>query len=209
MYSRVYEPPETPGYFDKYVWPPFVEHRSEIFSQNPNIIRLNGLAYDENFRRLSVCIEGGLSNDWILLSRDPLSVQSCSEFVTAPTCGAISVFAGTTRNNFDGKPVLHLEYDAYETMAELKMREICRICRDRWPTIQKIAMHHRLGAVPVCEASVIIAVSSPHRIDAQSASQFAIDQLKAIVPIWKKEVYGNGFAEWKENVESIVKNEKC
>lgn len=109
--------------------------------------------------------------------------------------------------------VVSLEYEAYESMAEKSMTQICDGLRMKWPDIKHVAIYHRLGLVPVAEASVIIAVSSPHRRTSLEAVQLAIDQLKATVPIWKKELYrqdeeegttttnGTATAEWKVNAE--------
>lgn len=96
-----------------------------------------------------------------------------------------------------------LEYEAYEAMALKTMNLICEEMRARWSDIKNIGIHHRLGTVPVKEASVVIAVSSPHRKSSLEAVHFAIDELKKSVPVWKKEQYaeGEGCSEWKENRE--------
>jgi len=98
------------------------------------------------------------------------------------------------------KKVVKLEYEAYEPMAKKKLKELCNRLRVKWADLKNIAIFHRLGAVGPREASVIIAVSSAHRKDSLEAVQFAIDELKATVPIWKKELYEDG-SEWKENKE--------
>ena len=92
----------------------------------------------------------------------PLDVGAISSSVTDPCTGATSLFVGTTRDNFQGKKVVRLEYEAYEPMAKKEMAKLCKELRSRW-SLHKIAIHHRLGLVKVTEASVIIAVSSPHR----------------------------------------------
>ena len=83
--------------------------------------------------------------------------------MTDTNTGATSIFVGTTRDNFAGKVVVRLEYEAYEQMAAKEMAKLCSELRQRWPSIHRIAVHHRLGVVDVTEASVVIAVSSPHR----------------------------------------------
>ena len=95
-----------------------------------------------------------------------------------------------------GRDVDHLEYDAYPAMATKVMRQIASEAQERW-NIHEIAMHHRIGRLAIGEASVAVAVSAPHRGDAIAACQYGIDRLKAIVPIWKKEVWTNG-AHWVE-----------
>uniref|UniRef100_A0A8C0ZG16 Molybdopterin synthase catalytic subunit n=1 Tax=Cyanistes caeruleus TaxID=156563 RepID=A0A8C0ZG16_CYACU len=96
------------------------------------------------------------------------------------------VLLGTTRNNFEGKKVIRLEYEAYTSMAETEIKKICRDVRQKWPSVKHIAVHHRLGVVPITEASVIIAASSPHRAESLEAVMYCINTLKASVPIWKK-----------------------
>ncbi|XP_050354286.1 molybdopterin synthase catalytic subunit [Nymphalis io] len=139
--------------------------------------------------------------DHLKLTVDKLSVDAVSDLVVDDRCGAVSLFVGTTRDNFDGKKVLRLEYEAYETMALKSMKSICDDVRIKWPAVHGIAIYHRLGNVPCREASVVIAVSSPHRRDSLDAVSYCIDQLKSNVPIWKKEVYEGAEPVWKENVE--------
>uniref|UniRef100_A0A8C0HPN0 Molybdopterin synthase catalytic subunit n=1 Tax=Buteo japonicus TaxID=224669 RepID=A0A8C0HPN0_9AVES len=126
--------------------------------------------------------------DFIKLKSEKLSVDEVSELVISPYCGAVSLFIGTTRNNFEGKKVIHLEYEAYTSMAETEIKKICRDVRQKWPSVKHIAVHHRLGVVPITEASVIIAVSSPHRTESLEAVMYCINTLKASVPIWKKNI---------------------
>mmetsp|Transcript_15274 Transcript_15274/g.22859 ORF Transcript_15274/g.22859 Transcript_15274/m.22859 type:complete len:154 (+) Transcript_15274:341-802(+) len=142
----------------------------------------------------------------IKLTNEKLSLDTAVAFVTDGCCGAISSFIGITRDNFKGKKVLQLEYEAYQTMAEKKMQTLASTTLERWPALHAIAIFHRLGVVPITEASVIIVVSSPHRADALEATQFAIDELKATVPIWKKEIYQDGSSSWKENAECCHKS---
>ncbi|XP_061174382.1 molybdopterin synthase catalytic subunit-like [Saccostrea echinata] len=138
--------------------------------------------------------------DFIEITEKKLDVNNISQMVTDPSCGAISIFVGITRDNFDGKKVLRLEYEAYKPMAEKKMKEICDAVRKKWQ-IHKTAMIHRINVVPISEASIVIAVSSPHRKDSLQAVEYAIDTLKATVPIWKKEIYADESSSWKENKE--------
>ncbi|KFW86747.1 Molybdopterin synthase catalytic subunit, partial [Phalacrocorax carbo] len=143
--------------------------------------------------------------DFIKLKSGKLSVDEVSELVISPYCGAVSLFIGTTRNNFERKKVIHLEYEAYTSMAEAEIKKICRDIRQKWPSVKHIAVQHRLGVVPITEASVIIAVSSPHRAESLEAVKYCIDTLKASVPIWKKEIYEDEYS-WKENKECFWAN---
>jgi molybdopterin synthase catalytic subunit len=120
--------------------------------------------------------------------------------VSVPEAGGIDMFLGTTRNHSKGKKVIRLEYEAYSPMALRMMSEIESEIRKRW-NIQKISIVHRIGVVPVMEASVAIAVSAAHRKEAFEACRYAIDELKKRVPIWKKEIFEDGEV-WVENVES-------
>lgn len=150
----------------------------------------------------------------ILKENTPIDLLQYINFVHSPHCGAISTFSGTTRDTFDGKNVVELRYEAYVPMAVRQIKAICTEARLKW-SLHSVAMVHRLGPVPVGETSVFIAVSSVHRADGLDACKYLIDEVKASVPIWKKEVYENGEV-WKENREFlerkdgiIVGNGKC
>ncbi|XP_029985723.1 molybdopterin synthase catalytic subunit-like [Sphaeramia orbicularis] len=146
-------------------------------------------------------MDGG-RRDVFKLSRDRLSVQEVVDAVGSASCGAVSLFIGTTRqDDVDGRKVVGLEYEAYEGMVQSELAKLSANVRARWPDIVHVCVHHRLGWVEVGEASVVIAISSPHRRDGQEAIQFYVTQLKAAVPIWKKEVYDTQESSWKENAE--------
>ncbi|XP_014211986.1 molybdopterin synthase catalytic subunit isoform X1 [Copidosoma floridanum] len=142
------------------------------------------------------------TKDYVGLYSTKLNFDNIVETVVSPNCGAISTFIGTTRDNFEQKKVLHLEYEAYESMAVKEMQKVCKMIRSKY-AVEKIAIYHRLGQVPVTEASIVIAISSPHRQESLQAVQFAIDTVKSVVPIWKKEVYEDDEAQWKENKECL------
>eukprot|EP00891_Asterochloris_glomerata_P001954 jgi/Astpho2/1954/Aster-00465 len=143
----------------------------------------------------------------IRVTSDVLELGELSAFVQDPEAGAVATFSGTTRDSFLGKKVVRLEYEAYAPMAEAKLKELCQTAMKRWQ-VKRTAVAHRTGVCPIGEASVIIAMSSAHRKDALElpddslqACAWAIDELKATVPIWKREVYEDG-SVWKENAES-------
>ena len=121
----------------------------------------------------------------------PIDADAVTAAVADPTAGAIATFLGVTRNHNDGRAVTGLEYEAYPDMAVREMERIGATARERWP-IHAIAIVHRIGTVPIGEASVVIAVSSSHRRAAFEACHFAIDRLKEVVPIWKKEMFDGG-----------------
>jgi molybdopterin synthase catalytic subunit/molybdopterin converting factor small subunit len=135
-----------------------------------------------------------VSGGAFLLSDEPLSLDRVVEEVRSDEAGAIATFSGTTRVNSRGRTVTHLDYEAYEGMAERVMEEIADALRARY-ALTAIAIHHRIGRVSIGETSVLIAVSAPHRQDALAACKDAIDELKERVPLWKKEVYEGG-EEW-------------
>lgn len=141
------------------------------------------------------------SNTMIKVSSDLPSLNECYEFVCDDTCGAVTTFVGTTRNNFNGKVVTKLSYEGYIPMAEKELLKVCDESRTKFNGISKIAACHIIGDCPVGSPSVILAVSSPHRRDALHCIEFLIDELKARVPIWKLEVYEGSTSVWKENIE--------
>jgi MoaE-MoaD fusion protein len=128
------------------------------------------------------------------LSAEPLSLDAVVDEVRSDRAGAIATFVGTTRVESRGRTVQHLDYEAYEGMAENVMAEIANALKQRYDVCE-IAIHHRTGRVEIGDASVVIAVSAPHRQDALGACKEAIDTLKEQVPLWKKEVYEGG-EEW-------------
>ncbi|TPX32635.1 molybdopterin synthase [Synchytrium microbalum] len=168
--------------------------------------------------------------DRVTVTESPLDLSAVLQFVRDDGAGAIATFSGTTRNFFigklhynletvterqiitiyssfmllvEGRPknVTTLEYEAYIPMAIKELHKCITKAREQWPSLVSCAIHHRIGPVAIGLESVIIAVSAPHRADAIHASEFLIDDLKANVPIWKKEFYEDG-SVWKENAES-------
>jgi molybdopterin synthase catalytic subunit len=110
-----------------------------------------------------------------------------------PDCGAVATFVGTTRvDNSSGASVEYLEYEAYRPMADRKLEEIGAEIEERWE-VKHVSIVHRLGRVEAGEPSVVIAVASPRRGPAFEASRYAIERIKEIVPIWKREVWSDGY----------------
>jgi molybdopterin synthase catalytic subunit/molybdopterin converting factor small subunit len=125
------------------------------------------------------------------LTGEPLDARAVEALVADPGCGAFVTFVGTVRSTNEGRDVDYLEYEAYPGMAERKMAEIGDEIAQRWG-LGRVAMAHRLGRCAVGEASIVICVASPHRKEAFEACHYAIDRVKEIVPIWKKEVWRDG-----------------
>jgi molybdopterin synthase catalytic subunit len=140
------------------------------------------------------------------LTDQPIDVRAVEAAVARPGAGALCTFQGVVRDDEDGEPVRFLDYEAYPEMALPALEDVVAETRRRWPE-SRAAIVHRTGRLAVGEASVVIAISAPHRAEAFAACRWAIDTLKATVPIWKKEVGSSGGA-WVEGtppgpVESV------
>jgi molybdopterin synthase catalytic subunit len=133
-------------------------------------------------------------SDLVRLVHEPIDLGALQEATAAD--GAVCLFVGVVRNENRGRPVERLEYEAYEDMALPLMEEIAAETRRRYP-VSRVRLVHRLGRLEIGDPSVAVAVTSPHRDEAFAACRFAIDTLKARVPIWKKEHYADGTA-WLE-----------
>jgi molybdopterin synthase catalytic subunit len=131
----------------------------------------------------------------IHLTRDAIDYVPLTEKVRRPDCGAVVTFLGTVRDLTGDRITVALDYEAYPGMAEKKMAEIESDTRQRWQ-VGDMMMLHRLGHLEVGEVSVAVAVSCPHRDQAFEACRYAIDRLKELVPIWKKEYWVDGTTEW-------------
>jgi molybdopterin synthase catalytic subunit len=126
---------------------------------------------------------------------DPLSLDEAAEAVADPSAGAVCIFTGTVRDHSDAGDVKGLTYEAWLELAERRLRELADEILERWP-VRRVAIVHRVGALSVGEASVIVAVSAPHRAEAFEACRHGIERLKEDVPIWKKEDLVSGDARW-------------
>src|SRR5438067_10501540 len=131
----------------------------------------------------------------IRLTTSAIDYAALTEQVRRPDCGGVVLFLGTVRDLTDGRVATALDYEAYPGMAEKKLAEVEAETRARWP-VGAMALVHRLGHLDVGEVSVAVAVSCPHRASAFEACRYAIDRLKEIVPIWKKENWADGTTEW-------------
>ncbi|MEX0613217.1 MAG: molybdenum cofactor biosynthesis protein MoaE, partial [Pirellulales bacterium] len=127
----------------------------------------------------------------IRLTNDPIDTAALIDAARHPEAGAVVLFLGTTRELTDGRQTVALDYEAYREMAERQLADLETEARRRWPVLE-CRIVHRLGRVAPTEASVAIAVSTPHRADAFAAGQWLIDSLKQGVPIWKREQWADG-----------------
>lgn len=130
-----------------------------------------------------------------MLTDQPIDVPALLARVSSPRAGAVVLFLGVTREFTGERQTAALNYECYPVMAEAKLAELEAEARRRWPIVE-CAIVHRLGRLELEEASVAIAVSSPHRADAFAAGQWLIDTLKEVVPIWKQELWADGTSEW-------------
>jgi molybdopterin synthase catalytic subunit len=130
----------------------------------------------------------------IEISSQTINIQSVIDSVSSEKAGAVDVFIGTVRDNSLSKNVVKLEYETYDAMAIKKMEELVNEAKTMWP-IEKVGIVHRKGVLQIGDVAVVIAVSTPHRAESFAACQWIIDNLKKVVPIWKKEFYDDG-AVW-------------
>jgi molybdopterin synthase catalytic subunit len=141
---------------------------------------------------------------WISLSHSALSLEEIYAWSARPECGAVVTFCGTVRRTSGTRQnVEALEYETSIALAEEAITKIVTTARTRWPMIEAVAIHHRIGRVELGEIAVIVAVSCPHRGEAFDAAQFCIDTLKESVPMWKRELWDEG-AAWSEDTHDIV-----
>jgi len=175
------------------VWPAL-----DLGAEPAGLLYAVNLEYAQRERELAdgdeVALIPPVSGGSFRLSAEPLSLDGVVDEVRSDRAGAIATFVGTTRVDSRGRSVEHLDYEAYEGMAENVMAEIAAGLKQRYDLCE-VAIHHRTGRVEIGEASVVIAVSASHRQDALAACKDAIDTLKEHVPLWKKEVYEGG-EEW-------------
>lgn len=136
----------------------------------------------------------------IQIVSEPVNPQALLDSVASDLAGAVVLFVGTTRQLTDGRETIQLSYDCYQPMALKKMHQLAEQAIQNW-NLTGCSIVHRIGAVPVGEASVVIATSSAHRPPALRANEWLIDELKRQVPIWKQEWYSDGTTEWVHPVQ--------
>ena len=146
--------------------------------------------------------QGG--EDWVGLAFGTLPLEAARVWSERPDCGAVVLFTGTVRNFADGRPgVTALEYEAYEEVVEPRLAAVVAEARRRWPALGRVALLHRVGRLEVGEASVVVAVSAPHRDEAFAAARYCIDTVKETVPIWKREEWEGG-GDWSPRAHPVT-----
>ena len=138
-----------------------------------------------------------MSADMTYLTREPLAAEQLVRAVAAPELGGTCVFLGTVRNGPEdaGGGVAAIEYTAYAAMADAELDRMLAEARERWPDA-RVAVRHRVGTIPVGEASIAIAAAAPHRAQAFEACRYVIEEVKRRLPVWKKELRADGTAAW-------------
>jgi MoaE-MoaD fusion protein len=179
--------------------PPLSRIAQIVVAKNRDYVDLDEAIGDGDELALIPPVSGGAvtADDRILVSREALSIDAAVGSVRGPDAGGIVVFLGTVRDENRGKTVRHLEYEAYPEMAERKMREIAGRLESAHAPL-RVAIHHRVGDLDIGDIAVIVVAVAPHRDAAFIAARAAIDELKRVVPIWKKEYTSDG-AVWIED----------
>jgi molybdopterin synthase catalytic subunit len=137
-----------------------------------------------------------LAEDCFAITFAPLSLEEVYLKADDPANGAVVVMSGMVRNQTDGKPVVSLEYQAYEPMALRVFYQIAGEIRTTWTDVKRVVIFHRVGRLKIGEISVLVAVGCPHRGEAFEACRYAIDTLKHNAPVWKKEHFYDGSSSW-------------
>jgi molybdopterin synthase catalytic subunit len=179
--------------------------RSLMFAVNEEYAGRETALHDGDCLAVLPPVSGGAAPDQIgditEITREPIDIPGLRGRLLAGESGAVVIFDGVARNNTKGRRTLYLEYEGYESMALKTMSQIIGEVRGKWD-INSIGIVHRLGRIEISESSVVIVVASAHRRVAFEAGQYAIDRLKKIVPIWKKEYFADGEV-WNENPEAM------
>ena len=161
-----------------------------LYAVNRRYVERSQALHDGDEVALIPPVSGGA----FVLSDEPLDLAAAVAEVASDDAGAVATFVGTVRRRSRGRDVQHLDYEAFEEMAEPMLRELAaRLTATHG--LCEVAIHHRVGRVEIGEPSVVVAVSAPHRAAALAACREAIDTLKETIPLWKKEVYAGG-EEW-------------
>jgi molybdopterin synthase catalytic subunit len=143
------------------------------------------------------------ASDQVALTQAPLDTDALVRWATTPGSGAVVSFLGVVRDHAEGRDgVTAMTYEAYEEQAERALRDVAAAARGQWPSVERIALVHRVGDLELSETSVAVVVSAPHRGDAFEAARFCIDTLKESVPIWKQEHWEGG-SDWAVEEHSI------
>jgi len=178
--------------------------RSLLFAINEEYATASQPLADRDRLAVLPPVSGGQPDeeDIFEITREPIDIPGLRSRLLRGSSGAVVIFDGVARDNTKGRPTLYLEYEGYIEMALRMMRQVGQEAREKWP-INRVGIIHRLGRIDISESSVVIVVTSAHRRVAFEACHYAIDRLKKIVPIWKKEYFEDG-AVWVEGEGSVI-----
>jgi molybdopterin synthase catalytic subunit len=178
--------------------------RSILFAVNEEYASLSDPLSEGDRLAVLPPVSGGEGNikDIFEITREPIDIADLRARLLEGDSGAVVIFDGVARNNTKGRRTLFLEYEGYEPMSIRTLEQIGREVHERWP-VNRVGVIHRLGRIEITDSSVVIVVTSAHRKIAFEACHYAIDRLKKIVPIWKKEYFEDG-AVWVENAEASL-----
>ncbi len=141
--------------------------------------------------------EASVGTEAFRITAEPLEAQALVDLVRRDESGAVALFYGVVRNHSEGRDVERLEYEAHASMALKKLREVAAETQERFAAIDAVGIWHRVGVLEIGETSLLVAVASPHRAEAFAACYWAVDRVKEVVPVWKKEHWrGGGGGAW-------------
>ena len=163
----------------------------------------------QDFDEFPIILKKTSRSESFRISFAPLSIDEVYQSADCSANGAIVLMSGMVREQTQGQPVVALEYQAYEPMALRVFQSIGDKIYHTWPMVTRVVIHHRIGKLSVGEMSVLIAVGCPHRAEAFSACQLAIDTLKHEAPIWKKEHWSNGTSSWVSIADCELNPDGC
>lgn len=144
----------------------------------------------------------------IIISGKTLDIPAALDFVSDPACGAIATFIGAVRNEHQGRDVIGISYDVFETLAQSVLRKTCEEVRDTHNNKINICIAHYKGRLDIGGISVVIAVSTPHRAESFDACRTLIERLKQQAPVWKQEHYADGDSAWLKGHDLTVNDKK-
>jgi len=169
--------------------------RSIMFALNQAYADPSAELHDGDEAAFIPPVSGGQTEEPFLVTEHPLDGQPLLQYVQTPQDGAVVLFTGVVRDNFEGRATDYLVYEAYAAMAIPVLQQLAAEAKSRW-SIGRVAIHHRIGRLAIGETAVIIVVAAPHRHAAFEAAEYIMDRIKEVAPIWKREHWADGSAEW-------------